>query len=170
MMGVSPEAYLSHFQRLNLFREPLGTWENGRTKDKWSTRDARMVAQSMEPLLAGRVVLFCGRRVGEAFGFCNRSTPFFEWRQMPLCRGHYRAAVMPHPSGRNHYWNSRDATREAERFLKDFVKTVNLGGCLLSFEPIYSPLHDPLDYPAAPLAGGSTLHEEITVDEPVPFP
>lgn len=133
MMGLTPEQYLAGVQRMNLFPQPLGTWDSSRRgKDRWSERDARMVALSMRPLLHGRTVICAGRRVATAFGFCNVSTPFFEWVEVPFCQGAFRACVIPHPSGRNHYWNDRSSRRLAEGFLQKFAKEVVLGGCLLS--------------------------------------
>lgn len=113
------------FDRMNLFPAPLGSWGSSeRGKDRWSERDAAMVAASMRPLLRGRTVICAGRRVAMAFGFCNHTTPFFEWVKVPFCEGNFQACVIPHPSARNFYWNSREAVRTAEAFLQGFVENL----------------------------------------------
>lgn len=77
------------------------------------------------------IVLLAGRRAAAAFGVDPR-WPFYEWTYLlrepcpisdrcPLVVLHediVRAAVIPHPSGRNRWWNDSDAVDELNRFVK----------------------------------------------------
>lgn len=58
-----------------------------------------------------RVVILCGRAAAAAFGLGD--APFLEWRDVD------RAAVVvvPHPSGRNRWWNEEENRAAAERVL-----------------------------------------------------
>lgn len=94
------------------FRNLLPEWpgKDPRGKgDLWPVAEARERARSIR--LTGDV-LFAGRRVAGAFGV---SAPYLEW--VPF-RGK-RAAVFPHPSGINRWWNDPARAAEAGRFLRE---------------------------------------------------
>lgn len=68
--------------------------------------------------LRGREVVFAGRKVAEAFGVGD--WPLFEWRPYRLwvAEAHpFEAAVVPHPSGRNRFWNDPANREQARVFL-----------------------------------------------------
>lgn len=63
----------------------------------------------------GARVLFCGRLAAKAFGF---EAPFLTW--LPFGEG--RAAIFPHPSGINTWWNDPARRESAGRFLRKFLE------------------------------------------------
>lgn len=67
-------------------------------------------ARAARMRLGGEVVLL-GRHVARAFG--AQGAPFLEWFDL---RGAW-AAVVPHPSGVNHWWNDPANTNRAAVFL-----------------------------------------------------
>lgn len=131
MTGLNRGDYLRTFDRLNLFYRHPGTWESSaRGKDKWSQRDARIVAESLRPLLAGREVLLVGRRTAEAFGYSRDRMDFFSWSR---CEDYGVVfACIPHPSGRNHYYNDPGNRERARAFLEAWVAALNKGCCLFA--------------------------------------
>lgn len=58
-----------------------------------------------------RVVIVCGRTAAAGFGL--EDAHFFEWREV----GRAAVAVIPHPSGRNRWWDDEENIILAERFL-----------------------------------------------------
>lgn len=116
MMGITRGEYLTRFERINLLYGFPG--KDGSGEDKFPARMARAAAQTVKPLLAGRTVVLVGRNVAEAF---QLEADFFEWVDWPVRRRFYRetglsrAVVIPHPSGRNHWYNdplNRELARE----------------------------------------------------------
>lgn len=101
--GVPWEAYLELTERHNLYASDPGPW---------SAEDARRHAQSVFPQLVGRRTILLGRRVADAFGI--REGPF-RWIRV----GPTSVAVVPHPSGRNRYWNDPAHVDLARSFLRE---------------------------------------------------
>lgn len=118
LMGITRGQYLKSFDRANLL-----PYFPGRTQardDSFPMAPARLAARVMRPLLRGRQVILVGRKVADAFG-----VPRVEWfEEFPLhcgprhaateCSGLATAIVIPHPSGRNHWYNS-ETNRELAR-------------------------------------------------------
>lgn len=108
--------YLLDFARCNL--HPVGRAPSGagaRAKD----RDAAMFVMYMAAQLNVDEVVAFGRRVTGAFSeFC---TPPEFLQSKPIERGHriVRLWSLPHPSGRNYWYNDIDNARAAGRLLCD---------------------------------------------------
>lgn len=64
-------------------------------------------------------VVLLGGRVRQAAGYLH--LPWMRW----VPRWEVQIAAMPHPSGRNLWWNSAENTRRAERFLRDLVAVLD---------------------------------------------
>lgn len=115
------EFYLSTV-RTNLLSRYVGASGNG---DAFPMIDARRGAIKMVAGLDGRVVVFVGRRVAEAFG-CGEE--WFDWEEgrFSISIGDlmvkYRRAVMPHPSGRNRFWNDSRNVQEAHSFMSELMR------------------------------------------------
>ncbi len=76
-----------------LFRANLLSYNPG---PNWPKREAHIAAMAMLPFLRERQVVLLGRKVARAFGVGQYS--FMEWNNYrDLCD----VAVLPHPSGRN---------------------------------------------------------------------
>lgn len=91
---------------LNLFHSPV---------DRWSTSEARAAADALWPVLAlldG--VLLAGARVARAFGL--QGQPWLSWRATDPA-----VAVVPHPSGRNRWWNAPEDRAAARLFLSGIM-------------------------------------------------
>lgn len=73
----------------------------GSKGDAFPLRRARRGAQKIARQLHGRRVLLAGKQVARAFGV---RTGYFQWSAHE--KG-FEVAVIPHPSGVNHWWNDR---------------------------------------------------------------
>lgn len=113
LTGMTTREYLRTFDRMNLLREFPGRW---RRDDRWPRREARIAAQAVEPLLKERVVIFVGRNVATAFD--HGQLPWFEWTQCG--RWGYAGVVIPHPSGRNHWYNREGNRLISQEFWEKF--------------------------------------------------
>jgi hypothetical protein len=94
----------------NLFPEPL----QGRIPTGKMLRQAATEA----PLPAGRVILL-GREVGSAYRAAH--LPPFAWERRVNAyhwAGAVWVSVLPHPSGRNRWWNRTENRRRARIFLR----------------------------------------------------
>jgi hypothetical protein len=89
---------------------------------------ARLAARVMRPLLRGRRIVIVGRKVAEAF-----ELPMVDWFEpfqlhcgprhaVTGCNGMAEAMVIPHPSGRNHWYNSETNRALARRALRGLVE------------------------------------------------
>lgn len=117
LSGLERYQFLVMFERRNLLREWPG--KNGKG-DAFPMDEARRAAAQMEPDLAGRRVVFMGRGAADAFRLCAE---YLDWREVfPARSGAYLAAVMPHPSGVNTWWNSKKNTEAAERFMREMIR------------------------------------------------
>lgn len=117
MMGLSRKDYLHFFDRTNLLHEFPGQCKRD---DKFPTRDARIAARAMVPLLGGRLVIFIGRNVSTAFGYPCEVLPFFKWDYCP--RWEFSFVAVPHPSGRNHWYNKVGHLNQALDFWVEFMR------------------------------------------------
>lgn len=113
--GLSAADFHARVTCLNLFE---------RLPEKWYPKDARERAIVMwhEQFVEGDRVVMLGVRVAAAFGLKQRVRKrqvltWFEWVERDL----WSYAVMPHPSGLNHYWNVEEHHRLAEEFLQDLL-------------------------------------------------
>lgn len=122
MMGLTRGQYLTAFDRTNVLYEFPGRHKRD---DKFPMPQARVAAQAIRPLLAGRTVVLVGRNVAQAFNF---EADFFDWVDWPVQRrcsirhdpGLARAVVIPHPSGRNHWYNTQANRDLASAFWAQF--------------------------------------------------
>ena len=102
--GIGRQAYLETFERVNLVDGP------------WKAAAARERAAQLRPWLIGRHVILLGRAVQAAFGI--DADPLAEVVRtisvIPRFETVYHA--VPHPSGRN-LWYNNPANREAAKAL-----------------------------------------------------
>ena len=113
-MGLEPKLYNSIFDKVNLLNEFPG---RGKRDDKFPLRDAMIAASAMRPLLKGRDVILIGRNVALAFGL---QLEFHTWTDMFTPANWI--AVVPHPSGRNHWYNSPENRVIAREFWKTLLR------------------------------------------------
>lgn len=112
MMDCSRSEYIHAFERRNLMR-----WA-----PRWIAAEAREKADAMRPGLAGREVLFLGRKVEAAF-LRGMKRPYLRPQDhLPATSGSFRAYTVPHPSGRNLWYNDPDNQLRAREFLADFAR------------------------------------------------
>lgn len=127
----SMTTYLEDVRRINLLPECSAS-------DGWSVRTARLRASSMlrGGLLTGQIVVLLGKRVLRAF--CDEigrspnsvepASIFWEGRQYSRSwRYHFDLAYLPHPSGRNRWYNDRDNFDAARALLTDVFDRVRDG-------------------------------------------
>lgn len=110
-MGLSKGDYMARFDRINLLYAFPGKYKRD---DKFPLPKARIAADAIRPLLTGRTVVMVGRNVANAFGYPASETPWHEF--VTDERGGFTYAVIPHPSGRNHWYNAEDNVAEARAF------------------------------------------------------
>lgn len=96
MLAWTRAEYLRTFARANMLREyPGASFPLGR---------ARPLAEGVAQSLAPRPLLLMGRGVAMAFSFPHERV--LEWEDYRLGDTYIRAAVVPHPSGRNRWYNN----------------------------------------------------------------
>ncbi len=119
LASMMPMEFYVSTVRTNVLLRYVGASGAG---DAFPMTDARSRAVEMVAKLADRVVVFVGRRVAEVFG-CKRS--WFDWEEGNFSVGdpmvRCRRAVMPHPSGRNRFWNDSRNVQEARRFMSELM-------------------------------------------------
>ncbi len=108
MMGIDLETYRASVERMNLYQRWLGSRSD--RGDVWPFMRARARAQRLHGRLSSRTVVFMGKRVADAFGL--RGVDYLEWVDW-----FDAACILPHPSGRNRWWNDPVHRMRAERFL-----------------------------------------------------
>lgn len=131
LMGLDVRTYLRLFQRINLLQEHPGRWSRD---DCWPSREGRVAAMAVWPLLANRTVILVGRNVAKSFALdqlpFHRLIPGLEAARLrpepsPWARVHPQAvACIPHPSGRNRWYNREERREEARAFWRDFLTTL----------------------------------------------
>lgn len=124
LTGLRRGRYLQVFDRVNLLHEFPGKHKRD---DKWPAAPTRFAAQTMRPFLTGRHVVLVGRNVANAF---RLDMPFHEWGWMECrranvfngCNGLCQVAIIPHTSGRNHWYNNEANMEMALNFWQRLVK------------------------------------------------
>lgn len=122
LTGLRRVEYMKRFERVNLL--PYFPGKHKRD-DKFPMSPAKLTAAVLKPLLAGRVVIMVGRNVSNAFGF---EADWHEWVDWPVVKvavgdtpHSARVAVIPHPSGRNHWYNREQHREQARSFWAEFL-------------------------------------------------
>ena len=111
--GMGARAYLRTFDRINLLNEFPGRTQ--KRDDTWPVRDARIAASAIRPLLLGRSVILVGRNVSDAFSLGE--IPFHTWTRLTAGRRFlFDVAVIPHPSGRNHWYRKPENMEQVRAF------------------------------------------------------
>lgn len=110
LAGFSHEELDRHFVLMNVLRKWPGKAGKG---DAFPKAQARAVACRLEPLPDH--IVFVGQAVAGIFGF--RGSPL-RWQRW----GRGRAAMLPHPSGVNRWYNDRRNRAAAARFLRRAAK------------------------------------------------
>ena len=112
LFGMSERQYLERFDRINV----LDFWPGKSGKgDKFPTREATRSAAIKSKQIIGRRVLFVGISPAAAFGF--KPQPL-RWRKF---NGGI-AAILPHPSGVNKWWNDPANRKTARRFMSSVAR------------------------------------------------
>ena len=124
MLGVSPTDYMMRFDRINVCPFP----QTSTIVPKEWTAAAENLAGS---ILRNRRVILLGSNVVECFGIPRRLYEYLEWCERPISRSvgvaGFRAgrmtlpfswAVLPHPSGRNRWYNDAENAERARLFLR----------------------------------------------------
>lgn len=106
--GLSLRDYCLLFGRLNLLAEFPG--KNGKG-DAFPIDEARRRAAWISRSLGGRRVVLLGGGVARAFGLSRPR--LLEWTRIQ----DFEAAVVPHPSGINRWWNDPENEAKAAEFL-----------------------------------------------------
>lgn len=112
MLGMGRAGYLRHFARANLLdRYPGPTYP---------VMEAREKAEEVASRLAPRPLILLGRGVAQAFRF-----PLGEhmvWHDYLLGSTLVRAATLPHPSGRNLFYNHPANRQLVGQWLREQVE------------------------------------------------
>jgi uracil-DNA glycosylase len=116
LMGISRVEYLRRFDRINLIAHYPGATCRG---DKFPMGQAKSNAEAMRPLLIGRKVILVGSGPRDAFGLSELD--WHTWQRCPVW-GATDFVAVPHPSGRNHWYNKEDNRRQAEEFWRRFAE------------------------------------------------
>lgn len=119
LCGISMKKYLETFERINLIKEWPGKQKNGKG-DAFPEKLAALNAAWLLPKLEARKVIFLGLNVARAFA--SPREDFFVWFELGGFFQKTEAAIVPHPSGVNHFWNERANRLAAQRFLRKALK------------------------------------------------
>lgn len=96
-------------------------WPGRQGKGSRFPRPGRRRLARVAAMCTGRVVLLAGKRVAGAMG---ARAGYLEWFDM----GGARAAVLPHPSGVNRWWNSAENRARATEFVRECLRTTSTTG------------------------------------------
>lgn len=109
LMNVSWDEYLVMTERVNLFP----TWPGPR----WPVSEARRCGELLMRVIGGRRVVGLGRTVQAALDL--EGTPWCRWVSIQPTSYSAMAEVglLPHPSGRNRWYNSPSNYRTAQAFM-----------------------------------------------------
>jgi len=111
LAGLTSQQYLEWFDRANLLQFFPG---RNMCPDKFPKPMAQIAAEAMKPLLRGRQLILLGRNVAEAFGYPAQHLAWHEWFEDPFWG--FTVAVVPHTSGRSHWYRNLDNREQAKRF------------------------------------------------------
>jgi uracil-DNA glycosylase len=121
LMGLTHEEMLEQHDFINILNAWPGAGSGG---DLFPIDEAKRKACELLPSLNGRLVVFLGSNVARAFELNKFS--FFEFYQLlALSQGSTTvasAAVVPHPSGINRWYNDHNNRETASRFLLSLQK------------------------------------------------
>jgi len=116
LFGCTMSDYLHKTVRLNVLHAWPGKAGKG---DRFPKAAAKVRARKVASTFNGRQVLFVGLATAEAFGVDHDALTWqsYGWR---MARGWstFKAAIVPHPSGINRWWNSARHRRAARRFMR----------------------------------------------------
>lgn len=115
LFGCSTADYLSHTQRRNVLLRWPGKSGKG---DHFPHTVAMRRAKRMKRSLGGRHVLFVGIATARVFGITSEP---FHWQVHSARKyrpGMFWAAVVPHPSGINKWWNLLRNQQHAAIFMR----------------------------------------------------
>ena len=127
LLGIAPVEYMKSFDRVNVCPFPRPSTIK---PTEW-TAAAENLAGS---LLRGRRVILLGPNVAACFGITRLNFDFLSWREaqpsrVTNCLGYvagrsapFSWAVLPHPSGRNRWYNDEKNRRAAREFLQFEIK------------------------------------------------
>jgi uracil-DNA glycosylase len=107
--GWTMKDYLEVFERTNFYETAQGAsaFKSGKTPSPRQFDRAEVLLNMMDTKCCGRMILL-GTRVARAFGM---KPSWLRWAG--------GIAVVPHPSGRNRWWNHKKNRRAAKRFFKE---------------------------------------------------
>lgn len=118
--GLTRHGYFRLFDRVNCLTHFPG--KSGSTgEDLFPMREARRAAEIHKQHFRGRRIIFVGRQVAEVFGHPKQEMDWFEWSNCETWR--YRCSVIPHTSGRNHFWNTEENRELAKKFFQDEINS-----------------------------------------------
>lgn len=113
LFGCAEHEYLACTQRLNVLGHFCGKTKKG---DRFPLFVARVNANRIRYSLGGCRVLFIGVGTARAFGIIDKP---LSWRRHLVGNGEtFNAAVIPHTSGINRWWNDESNKRKARRFCR----------------------------------------------------
>lgn len=112
LLGMSTQAYLNTFDRVNLYALPPRKWS-----DKLAAEHAERVLREHPRSFP---IVLLGRRVATAFGF--KTIPFFREISRLVDVTYCTFIIVPHPSGRCHIWNDEATVAELRRLLDHYIK------------------------------------------------
>ena len=104
--SITEAEYLQFTDRHNLFNAPISDWV---------PELARRSAEDIWPSMVGRATMLLGARVVTAFSL-NPSRLHLDWQAVDG-QGTI-VSMLPHPSGRNLWWNEAENRAAARRFLE----------------------------------------------------
>lgn len=114
LLGCTYEEYLKRSQRFNILPEWPGR-DKGRKGDRFPMFVAKQNASRMSYSFGGCTVLYLGVKVGQVFGFHDEP---LKWKSVAWPAGQtHKAAVLPHPSGINRWWNDHKNKHAAKQFM-----------------------------------------------------
>ena len=112
LLGIHERRYFKRFDRINILDYWLGKFSKG---DKFPMREAKRTARIKSYVISGRRILFVGLATARAFGFDYAP---LRWRKF---NGGI-AAILPHPSGVNKWWNDPANRKTARRFMSSVAR------------------------------------------------
>lgn len=129
LLGMEPEQSLLLWRHLDM-RNLLQFWPgpvsgnggerpDGRRRHGGDAFPRTLAREAADRMLGdedcwGRLVILCGRRVADAFGFPQEVGPLRWLHDMP-----FSMAVLPHPSPVSHWWNERENVVKASLFMQE---------------------------------------------------
>lgn len=118
LIGITPERYMEAFDRVNVYPLPHPT----------TVFDLAPYAENLCGVLRGRQVVLLGHETASSFGL--RDYRFMSWKAGTPGLIHYRSgqnppfdwAVVPHPSGRNRWYNDLENVKQVKDFFQSLIQ------------------------------------------------